>query len=245
MDKSNSQPSFNPLTGVNRFREMFYLFLSRGFSKEVDKAFLQNTSEILTSLEDLSGFEEISQEQDIQRGKELLRSFFREIKQTEGEMVLRDLAKDYAALFLGVGEKTVSLCESVYQSRSGALFQDSYFEVKERYQEMGLEKSEDFPEPDDHLSVELVHMASLCRLSIDSIENNTGKQQYYLRSQKEFLKKHLLSWVPEFSLRLEEASHSKFYNSLAYLLNGYIKMDDNLLDSLYEEVNSFNQKPKP
>jgi TorA maturation chaperone TorD len=238
MDKSENQESINPMVGVNQFREMLYLFLSRAFSKEADKAFLWNASKILNSLESLSDLREVTHEEDIQSGKYLLREFFKEIEGKEQEKVLIDLSREYAASFLGVGGRTVALCESVYQGQSGSLFQESYFEVKERYDEIGMVKSEDFKDPDDHLSVELAHMANLCRLMIDSSGNNSGQLLYYLKSQKEFLQKHLMPWIPELSKGLKEASHSTFYRSMAHLLDGYIKMDGDLIDSLIEEVES-------
>jgi TorA maturation chaperone TorD len=238
MGKSDNQESINPMVGVNQFREMLYLFLSRAFSKEADKVFLSNASKILDSLENLSDLREIAHEEDIQSGKHLLKEFFEKIEGKEQEKVLTDLSREYAASFLGVGEKTVALCESVYRGQRGSLFQESYFEVKERYKEMGMEKSEDFKDPDDHLSVELAHMAHLCRFMIDSPGNNSGQLVNYLKSQREFLQKHLMSWIPELSEGMKEASHSTFYTSMAYLLDGYIKMDSRLIDSLIEEVES-------
>jgi len=237
MDNPEEQASNKHLAGVNQFREMLYLFLSRAFSKEADQAFLQDSLKILNSLEDLSDLVEISQEEDIQNGKRLLREFFKEIEGREPEKVLIDLSRDYAASFLGIGGKTVALCESVYHGQSESLFQESYFEVKERYMEIGLEKSKDFTEPDDHLSVELAHMANLCRLIIGSDENGT-EQLNYLRAQQKFMQKHLISWVPAFFESLREVNSSIFYRSLGYILNGYIKVDASLIYSLIEEVQS-------
>jgi TorA maturation chaperone TorD len=238
MNKSANQESISPNIGVNQFREMLYLFLSRAFSKEADEALLWNASEILNSLEDLSDLPEISQEENIQSGKNLLRGFFKEIEGKEQEKVLTDLSREYAASFLGVGERTVALCESIYQYQSSSLFQESYFEVKERYKEIGMEKSDDFKDPDDHLSVELALMAHLCRLTINASGNNSGKLLYYLKSQEEFLKQHLIQWVPELSEGLKETTHSTFYRSMAHLVDGFIKMDGVLIDSLIEEAKS-------
>jgi TorA maturation chaperone TorD len=235
MDKLENQESINPMVGVNQFREMLYLFLSRAFSKEVDQAFQRDVPKILNSLENLSDLREIKQEEDIQRGKHLLRGFFEEIEGKEQEKVLIDLSREYAASFLGVGGETVALCESVYQGQTGSLFQESYFEVKERYAGIDMEKSENFPEPEDHLSVELAYMATLCRLIIESGESG-GSQLNYLKTQLEFLQKHLLPWVPAFLKRLKEVNVSTFYKAWGYILNGYLKVDVTLIGSLLQEV---------
>jgi TorA maturation chaperone TorD len=228
------------MVGVNQFREMLYLFLSRAFSKETDQAFLGNASKILDSLETLSEVREITHGEDIQRGKDLLREFFKEIQGKEEEEVLIDLSREYAASFLGVGDETVSLCESVYQGKTGSLFQESYFEVKERYAGIGMEKSESFSEPEDHLSVELAYMAILCRLTTESGETG-GPQINYLRGQREFLQEHMIPWVPAFLKRLKEVNVSPFYKAWGYILNGYLKMDLVLIDSLIQELEIENR----
>lgn len=202
--------------------------------REVDKEFFQDLLEIPRPLRDLLDLMHISQDRDIQKGRYLVTSFIQEIRQTKEDTILRDLARDYATLFLGVGLATVPLCESVYRSYSRLLFQDSYFQVKERYQDIGLTINGDYPESDDHLSVELAYMDNLCRLSIDSIERKTGEYPYYHRLQKDFLEKHLMIWVPEFSKTLIETSNSTFYSAMTYLLRGYIKADWDFHNARYD-----------
>lgn len=213
---------------------MFYLFLSRSFSREADKLFLQSLFEVSNSLqESLKDVEESS----LNQGRELLENFCKEIRGVGEEVVLGDLARHYAFLFLGVGSENVALCESAYRNERGLLFQNAYFDILEKYKEVGLGKREDFPEPEDHLSLELAFMAHLSRWSISSIE--TGKEEEvekYYQYQRNFLKDHLLPWIPPFAKGLSEISPSAFYKALAYLVEGYIKIDFEFLDSLLPEV---------
>jgi TorA maturation chaperone TorD len=222
------------LSKVHQFREMFYLFLSRSFSREVDKTFLQSLFEISNSLqESFKDFEESS----LNRGRELLKSFCSEIRGADEEVVLGDLARHYAFLFLGVGPENVSLCESAYRSARGLLFQDVYFDILERYREVGLGKREDFSESEDHLSLELAYMAHLSHRSISSVEEGRKEEmERYHQYQKSFLKDHLLQWIPQFARGLSEISPSTFYKALAYLLEGYIKIDYDFMDSSLPEV---------
>jgi TorA maturation chaperone TorD len=154
-------------------------------------------------------------------------------------VVLGDLARHYAFLFLGVGSENVALCESAYRNDRGLLFQNAYFDILEKYKEVGLGKREDFSEPEDHLSLELAYMAHLSHRTISSIQ--TGKEEEmkkYYQYQKNFLKDHLLLWIPQFARSLSEISPSKFYEALTCLLEGYIKMDFEFLDSLLSEVSA-------
>lgn len=234
MNKERNKSSVKTLVEVHQFREIFYLFLSRSFSREVDKTFLKSAIEISNSLKD---FFRDFKENSLNRGRQLLESFFQEIKQIEENIVLKDLAKDYAFLFLGVGRENVSLCESAYRSQRGLLFQGAYFEIMEEYRKVGLTKRENFHEPEDHLSIELVYMANLCHWSISSIEKRKKKEiEQYYSWQRSFLHDHLMQWIPSFAKGLLETSPSKFYKALAYLLKGYIKMDYDLIDSLLPET---------
>jgi TorA maturation chaperone TorD len=222
------------LTKVHQFREMFYLFLSRSFGREVDRPFLQSLFEVSNSLQD--SLKDI-EESNLTRGKELLKSFCSQIQRGDEEVVLVDLARHYAFLFLGVGSENVALCESAYRNERGLLFQNAYFDVLEKYREVGLGKREDFLEPEDHLSLELAYMAHLSGRITSSIE--TGKEEEakkYYQYQENFLKDHLLPWIPRFTRGLSETSPSTFYKALACLVEGYIKMDFDFLDSLLPGV---------
>ena len=235
MKNSDVQQVIHFMSGVNQVRETFYLFLSRVFSREADMDFLDDALKILRFLKGIPEFGEMSQESDIQKGQELLKEFFMKIEGARTEETLSHLSREYANSFLGVGEKTAALCESVYVGHSGSLFQEPYFQVKKTYQTINMEKSEHYSEPDDHLSVELAYMATLCRLIIDSGDNG-GAQLGYLRSQREFTQKHLIRWLPALLERLKEINTSTFYKGWSHILNGFTKVDLTLIDSLIEEL---------
>jgi TorA maturation chaperone TorD len=234
MDISTERSSMEDLIKVHQFREMFYLFLSRSFSREVDRTFLQSLFEVSNSLQ--ASFKEV-EESHLTRGRELLKRFCSEIRGADEEVVIGDLARHYAFIFLGVGPENVALCESAYRNEGGLLFQNAYFDILEKYREVGLGKREDFPEPEDHLSLELAYIAHLSRRTISSIEAGKEEEaQKYYQYQRNFLKDHLLPWIPLFAKGLSEISPVPFYKALAYLLEGYIKIDFELLDSFLPAV---------
>jgi TorA maturation chaperone TorD len=195
---------------------------------------LQSLFEVSTSLQ--ASLEDV-EETNLKRGMKLLKSFCTDIQGADKEAAIGDLARHYAFLFLGVGSENVALCESAYRNEGGLLFQNAYFDILEKYREVGLGKREDFSEPEDHLSLELAYMAHLCRRIISSIETgDDGEAGRYSQYQGSFLKDHLLPWVPPFAKSLSAISPSTFYKALAYLLVGYIKIDFEFLDSLLSAV---------
>jgi TorA maturation chaperone TorD len=219
-------PLAKDLSEFNRFREVLYLFLSRSFSREADASLLRHIRPILEALSALN-------EAPLSQGKRLLEGFLEEMGKRAEQIVLRDLAGEYASLFLGVGPETVSLCESAYRHERGLLFQDSYFQTLEEYRKAGLMKRQDFTEPEDHLAVELAFMAGLCRQSV-SADHEEAIRSYAL--QKSFLHGHLLPWVPRFAEGLLKLRSSGFYGAAAHLLRGVLETDRSWIDELLSET---------
>ncbi len=230
-----TEESRSAAAALSRFRATFYLLLSRTFSQELDKESLMGLNTVSAALIEASDLLEISRQPDFQIGKELLGTFFARVRKEGDEEVVKELARCYASLFLGVGPKTVSPCESIYRGGSALLFQSSHFEVQQAYREIGMAKNESFREPDDHIAVELSYMARLCELTQEAVDGDPERSVHYLRLQRDFLEKHLLPWIPEFSKDLLDATPSQFYGAMAHLLNGYIHVDNGLVDSMIQE----------
>ncbi|MFH1490541.1 MAG: molecular chaperone TorD family protein [Pseudomonadota bacterium] len=221
---------------LSRFRGMVYSLLSRIFSEEPDQTALEGVENILGILDQATDLTQFYRHEHFQEGNKLLKTFFDQANGDKNETMIIDLAKTYAALFLGVGEHTVGLCESVYRSEQGLLFQSTHFEVQEAYQKIGMAKSDEFHEPADHIAVELSYMAYLCRLIDESVVNGGGQAACYLEMQKAFCTKHLLPWVPDFTQKVIQGNQSPFYSSMGYLLNGFVQDDCDLIDLLVKEV---------
>ncbi|MBR5491314.1 MAG: molecular chaperone TorD family protein [Oscillospiraceae bacterium] len=187
-------------------RERFYLLLSRFFAKEADEAF----SDALRAMH-------------FPKAQGLMGEGYEMLERTlagRDENFLEELAVDYALTFLGAGSaggKTAVPVESLYKGK-GIFMADCWEEVKETYSVHGLGKSaEDMME--DHISAELEFMAYLCR---------KGEAA----QQKEFLEKHILSWVYDFCADVEKYAKTEFYIAAAKLLLGYLEMEKALLDAV-------------
>ena len=69
------------------------------------------------------------------------------------------LAQAYAKLFLGVGEKTIPLCESAWTSAQHLLCQGAELECRRAYEDAGLELAGGSVVPEDHLGLMLGFLA--------------------------------------------------------------------------------------
>jgi TorA maturation chaperone TorD len=227
---------------LGQFRQAFYLFLSRAFSREPDWDALKGMEQVSATLMEAWELMEMPSDPDVQVSKSLLSEFWPEFRQ-HPDRVIEDLSREYASLFLGVGPKTVSPCESVYRSSAGLLYQATHFEVQQLYRAIGMEISEQYHEPDDHIAVELMYVAKLCEMTGEAVNTDKESGLHYLSLQREFLESHLMPWVPVFSENLVNATESTFYRAMTLLLKGFIGIDATLIGMMIQELSS-NGEPE-
>lgn len=143
--------------------------------------------------------------------------------------VLEDLRADYTQLFVGPGVLKAPPWESAYASEERLLFQESTLDVRKTYLKYEL-ISNGYPrEADDHIALELDFMKNMILKTIDS--EAYEEIESLLQEQNSFLKKHLLWWIPFFSGDIVSRSNSMFYRGMARLLEGFLKLDEKLIES--------------
>jgi TorA maturation chaperone TorD len=227
--------SIEEMSRVNLTRGAFYSFLSRSFKAEVNEPFLEDiveTEPIIKSLTDSQG------DGELQEGHRLLLEFADQVKRLKKEdkgreALLTDLAVEYASLFLGVGTNPVHLVESVYLGKDHLLFEQPYHDVLAAYRSLGFEKEKNFPEPEDHVSVEFDFMAKLCGWTSQTLDKkDVNNAIAYLNLQKEFLTEHILKWVPELCKKLGSTATANFYKALAHLTLGFVTIDTEIPDHI-------------
>lgn len=221
-----AQISAEEIKKATMTRGTLYRVLSRGFSLEVDEAYLEWMVLLQPMIKQLSAH---TDNEDFRKGSEKLAVFVDSVKanyEKDKAKFLQDLAVEYASLFLNVGSKPVYLAESVYLGKEHLLYEEPYFDVVRIYQLYGFKKRQSFKEPEDHIAVELEFMAHLCDLACRSLEQ--GKNDYgagYMKNQEEFLDLHLSKWVPELVKKLRWASKNEFYLAIGDLLSGFTSTD--------------------
>jgi len=241
-EKSQSQQEVeHNMNEVIRVRGDIYAFLSRGYKKDVDEGYLKDIEGIVPAFERLSTDTE---DEVFKNGVECLKEFVGSIKDRAG--VLEELNRRYTTLFLGVGYRDtvehVNPFESVYLSPERLVMQEQRDEVMEFYARYSMGVSDDFKEPEDHLSAELSFISRLCELALDDLNNDDIKGALEkLKAQKEFMYGHLLRWVHLLCTDLREASKDGFYRCLADITMGYARMDIKFLEGMIEMLEEQNK----
>ena len=129
-------------------------------------------------------------------------------------------------LFIGPVSLVAPPWESVYGQKDAMLFQESTLEVRNTYRQYGL-IPEGYPHvADDSLALELHFMALLAQRSLDAFY--AGKNDDLtadLTGSSDFLKKHLLVWVPKFLERMKGAKTSILYPQMCLVLDEFLRKD--------------------
>ncbi len=202
-------------------RASMYRLLSRIFKEEVDK-------ELFNQLVSLHFYTE-GEEGELCEGYRDFQAFF----QKNHLDPLNDLAVDYARVFLGAGifEGLVAdPYESVYTSPSRLIMQDARDEVLTLYREFGLDKDEKLNVPEDHIALEfefMEYLAQACKKALH--QEDYPKAESLLKTQSDFLHRHLLNWVPRFCEDILHCSQSDFYKAIARITRGFLQLEEEIL----------------
>jgi putative dimethyl sulfoxide reductase chaperone len=111
--------------------------------------------------------------------------------------------------------------------------QEARDQVLAAYRAKGLDKAETLDYPEDHIALELEFMEHLCkeaRLALAA--QNRSAVAVYMQEQKDFLAQHLLNWVPAFCADVEKCATTEFYKAIAKVTNGYLRMEQAILEDL-------------
>lgn len=208
-------------------RAEVYGIVSRIYRVEVNEEFLAELKE--TSFPAKTGNEKMD------RGYRLISKYLS--RPTDG--MLLELAVDYARAYIGTGTDGYSASypyESVYTSEQRLVMQEARDEVLAVYRASGLNKSEQWKDEEDHIALELQFEQILCERAAQALREGDEDAAYQLfRTQRGFLKHHLLNWVPMMTADTRKFAKTDFYQGLSYLTEGFLAMDGEFLDELLSE----------
>lgn len=128
--------------------------------------------------------------------------------------------EEYELLFVGVGKPEVMLYGSYYLS--GFLMEKPLAELRTDLSLLGLQRSDDVVESEDHL-------ASLCEVmryliaSDDVVHAN-------LAAQEKFFNAHMRAWVVDSCNAIEASSNAKFYKPVARLARIFFEVEMQAFD---------------
>ncbi len=141
------------------------------------------------------------------------------------EEVLRDLAVEFAALFLGPGEH-ISPHESVHLPQGGYLWGPETVTVRKFVNALGFDYADEFSGMPDHVSVELELMAELTRReSVAWEQGDTDGAANSLAYQSQFMAEHLAKWVPTFCSEITKIAGLSFYRDMARLTMDFLESE--------------------
>ena len=202
-------------------RLFLYSLMHKLFGREPDEELLN----ILTDEHTGEAFGLLSEEEkDIMDRTAVFLSEIREEKQNPA--FLEETKDEYTRLFIGPVSLVAPPWESVYGQKDAMLFQESTLEVRNTYRQYGL-IPEGYPHvADDSLALELHFMALLAQRGLDAFY--AGKNDDLTADHtgsSDFLKKHLLVWVPKFLERMKGAKTNILYPEMCLVLDEFLRKD--------------------
>jgi TorA maturation chaperone TorD len=142
---------------------------------------------------------------------------------TPYQSVAEIVSDEYIRLFIGPHGPEVNPYESFYLT--GRLLDRPLADVRACLKAIGIEKLEQYPEPEDCLAFELEVMRWLIAKQLAAPD--LQEQTRLLDLQSSFLKDHLLVWAPACAKDIERAEGARFYRSLAKILEGFLEIELN------------------
>ena len=164
-------------------------------------------------------------------------AFLGEIRKDMEDPAFLDRVKsEYMHLFVGPEKLVAPPWESVYQGEDAMLFQEVTLEVRKAYRAFGMQAEAYRRVPDDSLALELAFMSTLAGRARDAFcGGDDAGVRTNLNGSVEFLKKHLLRWIPKFLERMTKSPTDCLYPQLAMILDSFLKKDAETAEEILKE----------
>ncbi|MFQ6085122.1 MAG: molecular chaperone [Candidatus Bathyarchaeia archaeon] len=157
------------------------------------------------------------------------------------EKICEELAVSHTRLFRGVKPEysPPPPYESVY--REGRVMGESTLAVQQKYRQAHAKPAGHLDtEPPDSIGLELGFMHFLCEKEAYAWRGNDNTAvSRFLNLEKEFLKGHILEWIPRFCKEArkvckEIGQDADFYLGIIEITDGFIKIDNSIVSYLLE-----------
>jgi TorA maturation chaperone TorD len=202
---------------ISAFRRGYYGLLSRAYLDEPDGSFLQVLRDGVEAR--IEAADKLSPR--LAEGWRTIRTCLLHDTVKLGET----LSDEYNLLFVSPTETTIFPYESWYMEKEP--YGPSLAAVRGFLGRIGLEKRDDFTEPEDHISCEFEIMGEL--IARQEAAPERAEEERWLHLQGEFFKTHLLSWVFPLCQDLEQQEAANFYGGIAKLTRGFMELEREVL----------------
>ena len=221
------------LDEVLRNRADFYRMLASIY-------FLELTQEQIDGLARNLGSVEATGEALFDEGMADIRAYLR--RRNSGTR--QEMAVDYARCILGMGmktanERTAQPYESLFVGEERQLMGDARDEVFKSFKKARLRRAEGVDVPEDHLSFSFEYLAILSERTAEALaEDNYEAAHVNLSMTQDFMKEHILNWIDEYGITLEEFAGTRFYKGIAKITRAYAHMDASTVEELLSVVDA-------
>ncbi|WP_375262159.1 molecular chaperone [Palleronia sp.] len=140
-----------------------------------------------------------------------------ELAQAAADTDPRQAEREYNRIFIGLNRGELVPYASFYLT--GFLQDRPLVEVRADMARLGVARSADVVEPEDHIAALLETMAGL-------IDGRFGKPAQ-VQEQHDFFRRRLKSWAPDFFRDLTEAKSAVFYRPVGTLGGLLMEIEDN------------------
>lgn len=168
--------------------------------------------------------------------------WFQHVRETMDSEDFAGAAKrEFTNLFLVPGGQYVAPYESVFRDTreiegleiSGLLLGPSAVAVQKWYRLAALEIRPDFTELPDHIGLEFHFLAYLCAKEQEFADaGDTGKQTRAREMERDFLKAHVLSWLPDLAAQIRAKARLPLYPALCSLAVEFCQNDLATLETI-------------
>jgi TorA maturation chaperone TorD len=165
---------------------------------------------------------------ELTEGIEILKDYMQNVKLGVKELY-DELEWEYTRLFIGPYIAPIVPYESSYIDKR--MMGKSMIRARKKYMEVGIGKSPEFSESEDHIGLELQFMCYLCDREIEGLEKREDISEY-LDIQNEFLNDCLLRWVPDFCNDILKSDKAAFYKGIAKITRGFLFLDNDIINEL-------------
>ena len=217
------------LSGLCGRRADVYGFLSRLYCREADEALLVDLKR--------TAFPANTGNDKVDTGYRMLATYLSGVADTT--TALKELAVDYYNVFFGNGNLTYSAAypfESVYTSEKRLLIQEARDEVLEVYAKANMAIDKSWKDPADHIALELQYMQKQSGHTKDALDKGNDDEALVLfGEQRTFLSEHLGAWAPMMTTDQKRIAKTGFYEGLAWLTEGFLKVDREFLATIISQ----------
>jgi TorA maturation chaperone TorD len=233
-----SESIFKELEDVSKSRQTFYSFLTRMFERELGDDLIKELQANTGSLVNMAPMRELGNKR-LNEGLDHLDYYLKQSASTPPEKVKLELSVEYAGLFLSVWGRPAHPSESSYASGGKLIMQKERDEVMEIYKSVGLDKSKEFTEPDDHIAVELHFMSYLAgETFVAAQQKDLKKALELIEMQRKFLREHLGRWIGLLADDVVQQARVSFYKGIALLAAGFVDEDEKILADFVDDLKS-------